>query len=159
MDRVHGEQVWSEQTERLQPCERPAAIARLRLRDFVARRCPLDERGVVCGDFNITFDDRDVHDPAAWHEKILCSTPERTALAGLTGLGLKDAFRKHTEDGGHFTWWDFRTRGYQRKAGLRIDHLLLTPPAFDALESCTIDLESREGQGPSDHAPVIADIE
>ncbi len=130
----------------------------LRLRDFVSRRCALDEKGVVCGDFNVTFDDRDVYDPVAWHEKILCSTPERRALGGLTGLGLHDAFRKFHEEGGHYTWWDFRTKGYQRRAGLRIDHLLLTPPAFDSLEACTIDLAAREGAGPSDHAPVVADI-
>jgi exodeoxyribonuclease-3 len=131
----------------------------LRLRDFVGRRLPLDQKGVLCGDFNVTFDDRDVHDPVAWSEKILCSTPERRALAGLTSLGLKDAFRKHCEEGGHYTWWDFRTRGYQRKAGLRIDHLLLTPPAYDALTGCTIDLATREGAAPSDHAPVIAELQ
>ena len=129
-----------------------------RLRDFAERRLPLGEKGVLCGDFNVTFDDRDVHDPALWHEKILCSTPERRALAGLTALGLKDAFRKFHEEGGHYTWWDFRTRGYQRKAGLRIDHHLVTPPAYEALTACAIDLATREGEAPSDHAPVVAEI-
>jgi exodeoxyribonuclease-3 len=128
-----------------------------RLRDFTARRLALEEKGVLCGDFNVTFDDRDVHDPALWHEKILCSTPERRALAGLTALGLKDAFRKFHEEGGHYTWWDFRTRGYQRKAGLRIDHHLVTPPLYAALTGCTIDLAAREGEAPSDHAPVVAE--
>jgi exodeoxyribonuclease-3 len=130
----------------------------LRLRDFVARRAGQGEKLVVCGDFNVTFDDRDVHDPLLWHEKILCSTPERQALAGLTGLGLKDAFRKFHEEGGHYTWWDFRTRGWQRKAGLRIDHLLVSPPVYEALTSCTIDLAARDGLAPSDHAPVVAEI-
>jgi exodeoxyribonuclease-3 len=130
-----------------------------RLRDFVARRADLKaEKVVVCGDFNVTFDDRDVHDPELWRERILCSTPEREALAGLTGLGLKDAFRKFHEEGGHYTWWDFRTRGFQRGLGLRIDHLLVSPPAYDALTDCVIDLESRQGAAPSDHAAVLATL-
>jgi exodeoxyribonuclease-3 len=97
-----------------------------------------------------------VHDPALWHERILCSTPEREALATITQLGLKDAFRKFHEEGGHYTWWDFRTRGFERGLGLRIDHLLVSPPAFEALAACEIDLEARRGEKPSDHAPLVA---
>ncbi len=129
-----------------------------RLREFLKKRCDLGEKVVVGGDFNVTFDDRDVHDPDLWFEKILCSTPERKALGDLTALGLKDAFRKFHEEGGHFTWWDFRTRGYQRGLGLRIDHLLVSPPAYEALTECHVDLPAREGQAPSDHAPLVAEL-
>jgi exodeoxyribonuclease III len=116
------------------------------------------EKVVVLGDFNVTFDDRDVHDPDLWREKILCSTPEREALAHITGLDLKDAFRKFHEEGGHFTWWDFRTKGFERKLGLRIDHILMSPPAYEACTDVVIDLEARRGEKPSDHAPVIATL-
>lgn len=123
---------------------------------YLAERFPMTEKVVVTGDFNVTFDDRDVYDPVAWHEKILCSTPERDALARLMAPGLRDALRKHTQEAGIYTWWDFRTRGYRRKTGLRIDHFLLSPPAFDACTSVEVDLASREGEKPSDHAAVIA---
>ena len=114
------------------------------------------EKIVVTGDFNCTFDDRDVYDPERWRERVLCSTPERDALAAVMAPGLQDAFRKFHEEGGHYTWWDFRTRGYQRGNGLRIDHFLMSQPALDACRAVEIDVAAREGPKPSDHAPVIA---
>jgi exodeoxyribonuclease-3 len=129
-----------------------------RVRKFLDMRFDTKEKVVVTGDFNVTFDDRDVYDPDLWREKILCSTPEREALANVMGWGLKDAFRKFHEEGGHYTWWDFRTLGFKRGHGLRIDHLLMTPPALDACKNVAIDLEARGGEKPSDHAPVIAEL-
>lgn len=123
---------------------------------FVAENYPMTEKVVLTGDFNITFDDRDVHDPEAWHERILCSTPEREALAKLMAPGLHDAFRKFNEEAGHYTWWDFRTRGFKRGNGLRIDHFLVSDPALDACKGVEIDVEERGQEKPSDHAPVIA---
>jgi exodeoxyribonuclease-3 len=128
------------------------------LREHLAAEYPLDEKVVVAGDFNVTFDDRDVYDPERWRERILCSTPERQALGGLTDLGYADAFRKFHEEGGHYTWWDFRTFGWKRGNGLRIDHLLMSPPALDACTDVTIDRDARDGAKPSDHAPVIATL-
>ena len=129
-----------------------------RLRDHVKSNFDMGEKVVMLGDFNITFDDRDVHDPDLWREKILCSTPEREALAAFTELGLEDGYRKFHEEGGHFTWWDFRTKGFERGLGLRIDHALLSPPAFEAATDATIDLEARGGEKPSDHAPLIVTL-
>jgi exodeoxyribonuclease-3 len=130
------------------------------LRDTLVERFPMDEKVVVCGDFNVTIDDRDVYDPEAWHERILCSTPEREALSDVMGVGLKDALRKFTEEGGHYTWWDYRTRGFERgNRGLRIDHVLLSPPALEACTALEVDVEARRGRKPSDHAPVIATLE
>jgi exodeoxyribonuclease-3 len=114
------------------------------------------EKIVLAGDFNVTFDDRDVHDPAAWREKILCSTPEREALGAVLQPGLGDSFRRFHEEGGHYTWWDFRTRGFQRGFGLRIDHLLMSNPALAACSGVEIDVPARDGDKPSDHAPVVA---
>ncbi|MFN0006617.1 MAG: exodeoxyribonuclease III [Planctomycetota bacterium] len=129
-----------------------------RLRKLMWERYIMTEKVVVAGDFNVTFDDRDVHDPEAWREKILCSTPEREALLRVMDCGLKDAFRKYHEEGGHYTWWDFRTRAYPDR-GLRIDHFLMSPPAFRACTAVEIDRAAREGEKPSDHAPVIATME
>jgi len=129
-----------------------------KLRQHVRANFDMKEKVVVLGDFNVTFDDRDVHDPDLWREKILCSTPEREALARLMDCGLSDGYRKFHEDGGHFTWWDFRTKGFQRGLGLRIDHVLLSPAALDAATSATIDLEARGGEKPSDHAPVVVEL-
>ena len=128
-----------------------------RLADYLAS-FDLKEKIVVGGDFNVTFDDRDVHDPEAWREKILCSTPERRALERLMAPGYADAFRRFHPEGGHYTWWDFRTRGFERGLGLRIDHFLMSPPALAACSGVTIDKRYRGGEKPSDHAPVVAEL-
>lgn len=130
-----------------------------RVRRLLDARFPMKEKVIVAGDFNVTFDDRDVYDPEAWREKILCSTPEREALGRVMGAGLVDSFRKFEEEGGFYTWWDFRTSGFKRGQGLRIDHILLSDSAMDACTSVTIDLETRDGEKPSDHAPVLAEFE
>lgn len=130
-----------------------------RLREFLAAY-DMTEKVVVTGDFNITFDDRDVYDPEKWRERILCSTPEREALAAVTDLGFHDALRRHHEEGEIYTWWDYRTRGFERgNRGLRIDHFLMSTPALEACTDVTVDLEARKGPKPSDHAPVLAALE
>ncbi len=126
------------------------------LRDLIRERYDLNEKVVVTGDFNVTFDDRDVYDPEAWREQILCSTPEREALSSLTQLGLVDALREFHTGGELYTWWDFRTRGFSRNRGLRIDHFLLSEPALRVCTDVVIDVEERGRDKPSDHAPVVA---
>jgi exodeoxyribonuclease-3 len=130
-----------------------------RLARFLKERYPLDEKVIVGGDFNVTFDDRDVHDPLRWREKILCSTPEREALRAVVEAGYADALRAFNDQGGIYTWWDFYTRGFERgNKGLRIDHLLMSPPALAACTSVCVDVEVRAGPRPSDHAPVVATL-
>ncbi len=129
-----------------------------RVASFVERHYDMGEKVVLCGDFNVTFDDRDVHDPEGWREQVLCSTPEREALRGIMRPGLADAFRKHHEEGGHYTWWDFRTRAFAHDLGLRIDHFLMSPPALEACSAVEIDRAARGGETPSDHAPVVATL-
>lgn len=116
------------------------------------------ERLVVLGDFNIAPDDRDVHDPQAWHEKILCSTPEREALQTLLDAGFVDAFRLFHEDAGHFSWWDYRAGAFRRNLGLRIDLILASRPLGPACTACAIDADPRKLERPSDHAPVWAEF-
>lgn len=127
-----------------------------RLREHLAR-LDMAEKVIVTGDFNITFDDRDVYDPDLWYEKILCSTPEREALRRIVDLGLVDSFRRFEEGPGHYTWWDFRTRAYPSR-GLRIDHFLLSEAAQETCTAVVVDRAYREGERPSDHAPVLATL-
>jgi exodeoxyribonuclease-3 len=114
-------------------------------------------RLVLTGDFNITFDDRDVYDPHAWREKILCSTPEREALALLMQDQLHDGLRLLDPGGGIFTWWDFRLpKGLERNLGLRIDHFLVAAEPRERLTRVAVDVIERGREKPSDHAPVVA---
>jgi exodeoxyribonuclease-3 len=115
-------------------------------------------RLAVLGDYNIAPEDRDVYDPVAWEGKVLCSKPEREALSGLAGIGLKDAFRLFEQPDRSFTWWDYRMNAFRRKMGLRIDHILLSEELAKRCTACTIDIEPRKNERPSDHAPVIAEI-
>lgn len=130
------------------------------LRACLAERFPLSEKVVVGGDLNVTRDDLDVHDARAWHERILCSTPERAALGAVLELGYVDGLRHFHPAGGVYTWWDFRTRAFERgNKGLRIDYLLFSPSAAAACSAVAVDLEARRGPKPSDHAPVVATFE
>jgi exodeoxyribonuclease-3 len=125
---------------------------------LVQERYDMGEKVLVTGDFNVTIDDRDVYDPDLWREKILCSTPEREALKRIMGAGLVDGFRRFNEEPGHYTWWDFRTGGWRRNQGLRIDHFLMSDSALNACTGIEIDRAARDGEKPSDHAPVIATL-
>ncbi|SMF96963.1 Exodeoxyribonuclease III [Methylomagnum ishizawai] len=113
-------------------------------------------RLVVLGDFNIAPEDRDVHDPEAWRDKILCSGPERAAFRAWLDLGLRDTFRQFEQPEKSFSWWDYRMNGFKRNLGLRIDHIL----ASGGLEclSCRVDTGPRGLERPSDHAPVVAEL-
>jgi exodeoxyribonuclease-3 len=113
----------------------------------------------VVGDFNIAPEDRDVHDPKAWEGQILCSEPERQAFRQLLALGLKDAFRLFEQPEKSFSWWDYRMNGFRRNLGLRIDHILLTDALAAGCTACTVDTAPRKLERPSDHAPVVAEID
>jgi exodeoxyribonuclease-3 len=112
----------------------------------------------VCGDFNVALEDRDIHDPKDREKKIMASDLERQTLQTILDLGFKDAFRKFTAEGGHFSWWDYRTRAFNRNRGWRIDHHYLTPQLYEQVRSCTIDVEPRKLPKPSDHTPVIVEF-
>ena len=127
-------------------------------RDWLKAELAQHPRLAVLGDYNIAPEDRDVHDPAAWEGKVLFSKPERDALGSLTGLGLKDAFRLFEQPERSFTWWDYRMNAFRRKMGLRIDHILLSEELARACTACTIDIEPRRNERPSDHAPVMAEL-
>jgi len=116
-------------------------------------------RLAVLGDYNIAPAGEDVHDPVAWEGQVLCSPREREAFRALIGLGLKDSFRLFTQPEKSFTWWDYRMNAFKRNLGLRIDHILLSPELATRCKACSIDIEPRRLERPSDHAPVIAELE
>ncbi|WP_028488479.1 exodeoxyribonuclease III [Thiothrix lacustris] len=111
---------------------------------------------VVLGDFNIAPQDRDVHDPAAWGEGILCSPSERAALQAIQALGLQDTFRLFEQAEKSFSWWDYRAGGFRRNHGLRIDLILASQALVAVCQSCVIEREPRTWEKPSDHTPVVA---
>lgn len=113
---------------------------------------------VLCGDFNIAPEDRDVHDPVLWAGKILCSEAERSALKSIRDWGFEDIFRKHHDEKGFFSWWDYRGGGFRRNHGLRIDHVWATRSLAEKSIEAWIDKIPRAMEKPSDHAPVVAEF-
>ena len=116
-------------------------------------------RLVVAGDYNIAPEARDVHDPELWASKIHFTPPEREALHALFGIGLVDAFRLFDQPERSYTWWDYRMNAFRRNLGLRIDHVLLSLELASRCSACTIDVEPRRLERPSDHAPIVAELE
>jgi len=125
---------------------------------WLAEESARHPRLVVLGDFNIAPDDRDVFDPAKWEGKILCSEPERTALARLHELGLVDVFRQFEQEEKTFSWWDYRMNGFKRNLGLRIDLILASRSMAEQCRASYVDKTPRGWERPSDHAPVIAEF-
>ncbi len=113
---------------------------------------------VVCGDFNVALEDRDIYNPEGKEKHIMSSPNERNALTTVLSVGLSDVFRKFTQEGGHFSWWDYRAASFRRNMGWRIDHHYASPPVYDRAIACTIDVEPRKLEKPSDHAPVILEL-
>ncbi len=113
----------------------------------------------VCGDFNVAPDDRDVWDPTATAGATHVTEPERRALAALTGWGLTDVFRMHREEGGLFSWWDYRAGCFHKHEGMRIDLILLSKMLAERSTFVLVDRNARKGKQPSDHAPVLVDLD
>lgn len=125
---------------------------------WIAAEVKNHEKLVVIGDFNIAPEDRDVHDPEAWHERILCSAPERTALQKMIALGLTDSYRMFDQPERVYSWYDYRQMAFRRKMGLRIDLVLASEAMAKICTASEIDLEPRRNERPSDHAPVSAEF-
>ena len=113
---------------------------------------------IVCGDFNVAPADEDVHDPDLWRGAIMCSDGERTAFHQLCGVGLIDTLRLHHQEGGLFSWWDYRMLSFPKNRGLRIDVILASELLAKKCAGAGIDREMRKGKEPSDHAPVWAEF-
>ncbi|HTA35355.1 MAG TPA: exodeoxyribonuclease III [Solirubrobacteraceae bacterium] len=115
---------------------------------------------IVCGDMNIAPADNDVFDPKAYIGQTHVTPPERAALAELqAGLGLHDLVREHWPTERVFTYWDYRAGMFHRDLGMRIDLLLATSAVASRVRAAWVDRQARKGKGPSDHAPVIVDLD
>ncbi len=112
----------------------------------------------VCGDFNIALEAIDIYSSKVKETDIMASPAERSALQEVLDIGLQDVFRKFTPEGGHYSWWDYRTGAFRHNRGWRIDHHYLTPKLYEKAISCAIDTEPRTWEKPSDHAPVIVEL-
>jgi exodeoxyribonuclease III len=129
------------------------------LRDYLDKLLQDSPNLLVCGDFNIAMADLDIHDPKGREKQVMATEIERQALqTAIFDLGFADVFRKFTPEGGHFSWWDYRTGAFRRDRGWRIDHIYLTPELYAGAIACTIDKAPRQLEQPSDHTPVIAEF-
>jgi exodeoxyribonuclease III len=114
---------------------------------------------VVCGDVNIAPADEDVYDPQAYVGHTHVTEPERAALAELQALGLRDVVRDHWPEERIFTYWDYRAGMFHRDLGMRIDLVLAAEPVAERVRAAWVDRKARKGKGPSDHAPVLFDLD
>lgn len=129
------------------------------LYDYAQNLLTFEEAFVIGGDYNVAPEDDDVYDPKAWKGKLHCSQEERAHIRQLEHLGLTDITRilnpANTAEGKDlYSWWDYRSRGWDRNAGLRIDLLLCSPQAVDRIKASGIDTNPRGEPKASDHTPV-----
>ena len=129
------------------------------LRDWLDDEIGRHPRLVLMGDFNIAPEDRDVYDPIAWAGQIHCTPQERDHLRQLLGVGMHDAFRLFEQPPKSWSWWDYRNLAFRKNQGLRIDLILVSEALRAGVRSCSIDKLPRKAERPSDHAPVIADVD
>jgi exodeoxyribonuclease-3 len=126
------------------------------LRDVVADG---PEATVVCGDMNVAPTDEDVFDPDAYAGQTHVTPPEREALAAFRELGFHDVVRDRWPHERVFTYWDYRAGMFHQDCGMRIDLVLASPAVADRVQAAWVDRQARKGKGPSDHAPVIVDLD
>jgi len=131
--------------------ERLAAHAK----DLLASEEPV----ALMGDYNVIPEDKDCYDPRAWMNDALFQPQSRAALRKIEYLGYTDAFRSRHSEAGQYTFWDYQAGSWRKNQGIRIDHILLSPQAADRLGACAIDREVREGEKPSDHVPIWAELD
>jgi exodeoxyribonuclease-3 len=118
-----------------------------------------EEPLALMGDYNIIPQEIDCHDPKAWVNDALFQPESRAAFRRLENLGLVDAFRSRHAEAGQYSFWDYQAGSWRRNNGIRIDHILLSASAADRLKECAIDKYMREGEKPSDHVPVWAELD
>ena len=130
-----------------------------RLRKHIELSYEPSQSLVLCGDFNVALEDRDVWDVTRLHGGTHISPPERDAVKAMLEWGLVDVLRRHYDDERLYSWWDYRAGDFPKHRGLRIDLMLATKPLADRSTFVLIDRFARKGKGPSDHAPLLADFD
>jgi exodeoxyribonuclease III len=129
------------------------------LRTFLSTHHTSADDLVLCGDFNIAPEARDIYDPQGLDGEVLFHPDERAAFARLLEWGLGDTLRLHHEDAGLYSWWDYRGGAFRRNLGIRIDHILATPSLLRRCTAVTLERDLRRLPKPSDHIPVVATFE
>ena len=130
-----------------------------RLNAHVRALLPLEEPMVVAGDYNVIPEPVDCHDPAAWAGDALFQPESRGAFRALKWLGLTDAYMEVDGAPGGYTFWDYQAGAWPRNHGIRIDHALLSPQAADRLTGCEIHRDVRSWDKPSDHVPLVVELD
>jgi exodeoxyribonuclease III len=113
----------------------------------------------LLGDFNVTADDRDSWDPEGLRETIHHTTQEREHFQAVLQLGLHDSFRLFEQAEKTYSWWDYREFAFRRNRGLRIDYVLVSDALKPRVTACTIDRAPRKNERPSDHTPVVVELQ
>ena len=129
------------------------------LRDVLAGELQRNRLLVACGDFNVAPTDADVYDPAAFVNDTHVTPPERDALARIRDLGLRDVIPRPLKGDHPFTYWDYRAGNFHKDLGMRIDLVYMSDGLPDDVRDAYIDRDMRKGKLPSDHAPVVVQIE
>jgi exodeoxyribonuclease-3 len=119
-----------------------------------------NEPALIGGDFNVIPEDIDCHKPSSWIHDALFQPEPRARYRALLSFGYTDAFRSlHPGESGQFTFWDYFRQAFEHNRGIRIDHFLLSPELAERLKSCEIDKEPRAQEKPSDHTPIIVELQ
>lgn len=129
------------------------------LYDWLSKELKSHSELVLLGDFNIAPEDKDCYDPVGWKDQVLVSQQERKAFKEFEALGLVDTFRLFEQTDSSFSWWDYRMGAFRRNMGLRIDHILVSQALKNSCRASYIDKEPRKLERPSDHAPVVLELE
>ena len=130
-----------------------------RMKHRAAELLAAEEPFLMAGDYNVIPQDEDAARPDAWRKDALALPTSREAFRALVNMGFTEAFRATTQGPGHYSFWDYQAGAWNRDDGIRIDHFLLSPQAADMLSSCWIDKDVRGRDKPSDHVPVLIELD
>jgi exodeoxyribonuclease-3 len=126
-----------------------------RLRAYLDRRHQPSEPLLLCGDWNVAPDDRDVYDPVGWQDSVICHSDARKGLHQVLDFGLFDTLRQLEPTAPIYTYWDYRMLSFPKNLGLRIDHIFASEPLRQRCVAVRVDRDARKGEKPSDHAPLL----
>ncbi len=129
-----------------------------RLRRFFDETCDVEKDVLLCGDFNVAPDERDVWNVGFWEGKLHFTKPERAAIHHVKQWGFTDVFRQINGDEKLFSWWNYREGAFFKNQGLRIDHIWTSKTLAEKCVGCRIDRKPRGAERPSDHTPVVAEF-
>jgi len=129
------------------------------LNKYLSKQSRREEPTCLLGDFNIALNDNDIYAPDKFSGSIMASEIERKMLRKALGTRFIDSFRVFEKFSGHWSWWDYRNNSFELNKGWRIDHIYISNNLLSNLKSSVIERIQRENNQPSDHAPIIIDLD